>query len=39
MGTVVIASSDADSSLGRFSQLRLVSPGAGPASGVGSSRA
>src|SRR4051795_2196004 len=37
IGTVVIASSDAEISLGRFSQLRLVSAGAGPASGVGSS--
>src|SRR3954467_9362237 len=34
--TVVIASSDAEISLGRFSQLRLRSAGAGPASGVGS---
>ena len=38
IGTVVIASSDAEISLGRFSQLRLRSAGAGPASGVGSSR-
>src|SRR3954468_9098389 len=39
IGTVVIAGSDAGGPLGRFSQLRLVSAGAGPASGVGSSRA
>src|SRR5919202_3186300 len=34
IGTVVIASSEADSSLGRFSQLLRRSAGAGPASGV-----
>src|SRR4051794_16888918 len=33
IGTVVIASSDAEISLGRFSQLRLVSAGGGPAFG------
>src|SRR4051794_30667179 len=35
IGTVVIASSDAEISLGRFSQLRLVSAGARPAFGGG----
>src|SRR3954454_9786025 len=38
IGTVVIASSDAEISLGSLSQLFLCSAGAGPASGVGSSR-
>src|SRR4051794_41781424 len=35
IGTVVIASSDAEISLGRFSQLRLVSAGGRPGSGGG----
>ena len=38
IGTVVMASSDAEISLGRLSQLLRRSAGAGPASGVGSSR-
>src|SRR4051812_25850593 len=38
IGTVVIASSDAESSLGRVSQPRLVSAGGGGGPGGGSSR-
>src|SRR3954465_3797161 len=38
IGTVVIASSDAEISLGRFSQLRLVSAGGGPPPGGAWSR-